>query len=151
LWGRAGEPKKKIEQISRLFTLRFLQALAMNLISVKKDINYCSAPLPSRDAERELDIYDSSNSNENLPVLLFVHGGAWRTGDKSEHVQLAEGLAQKGFTVAVNNYRFGHFSMKFTLYFETIVNKLPDLVINQQTMGDLSFNIQRIFVTPWMP
>ena len=74
-------------------------------ISVIKDLNYSSEPLDSRDPERELDIYSPSTENEQSPVILFVHGGAWRTGDKSEHIQLAERLSQQGFVVVVNNYR----------------------------------------------
>lgn len=74
-------------------------------ITVIKDINYGPEPIVSRDPQRELDIYYSSSDSEDQPVILFVHGGAWRTGDKSEHSQLAENLARQGFTVAVNNYR----------------------------------------------
>ncbi|GAB5588687.1 hypothetical protein Unana1_03587 [Umbelopsis nana] len=74
-------------------------------ITVIKDINYGPEPIVSRDPQRELDIYYSSSDSEDQPVILFVHGGAWRTGDKSEHTQLAENLARQGFTVAVNNYR----------------------------------------------
>jgi acetyl esterase/lipase len=74
-------------------------------ISVIKDLDYSPKPIDSRDPERELDIYSPSTDNEHLPVILFVHGGAWRTGDKSEHIQLAERLSQQGFVVVVNNYR----------------------------------------------
>lgn len=74
-------------------------------ISVIKDLSYSPELIDSRDPERELDIYSPSTENEQLPVILFVHGGAWRTGDKSEHIQLAERLSQQGFVVVVNNYR----------------------------------------------
>ncbi|KAI9286122.1 Alpha/Beta hydrolase protein [Umbelopsis sp. AD052] len=77
-------------------------------ISAIKDLDYSPKPLDSRDPERELDIYSPSTNNESLPVILFVHGGAWRTGDKSEHMQLAERLSQQGFVVVVNNYRLSH-------------------------------------------
>jgi acetyl esterase/lipase len=79
--------------------------LFMSSISVNRDISYCTKADGSRDTERELDFYFPLNGAETSPVLLFVHGGAWRTGDKAEHSKLAENLAKQGFTVAVNNYR----------------------------------------------
>ncbi|KZP24780.1 alpha/beta-hydrolase [Athelia psychrophila] len=40
------------------------------------------------------------------PVIVFVHGGAWRSEDKSDHVALAQRLAAKTHcAVAVPNYR----------------------------------------------
>lgn len=80
----------------------------MSSILVNKDISYSTKPTGIKDAERELDIYFPSTGSEASPVLLFVHGGAWRTGDKAEHSWLAENLAKQGFTVAVNNYRLSH-------------------------------------------
>lgn len=77
----------------------------MSSIFVNKDISYSTKPTGTKDAERELDIYFPLTGAETSPVLLFVHGGAWRTGDKAEHSWLAENLAKQGFTVAVNNYR----------------------------------------------
>jgi pectinesterase len=40
-----------------------------------------------------------------LPSLLFIHGGGWRTGDKSQHRELAKSLADKGFRVFLIEYR----------------------------------------------
>ena len=37
--------------------------------------------------------------------LLFVHGGAWVRGDKTDGVDLCTALAEVGFTMAAPNYR----------------------------------------------
>src|SRR5690606_5567589 len=39
------------------------------------------------------------------PAILLIHGGGWRTGDKSLMFPLAGRLAAKGYTVVVPEYR----------------------------------------------
>jgi acetyl esterase/lipase len=42
---------------------------------------------------------------EGAPVLLFLHGGAWRAGDKADLYAVARDLADAGVIVVVPNYR----------------------------------------------
>lgn len=57
-------------------------------------------------ATRELKMdYYGPKSGNYLPSLLFIHGGGWRTGDKSQHRELAKSLADKGFRVFLIEYR----------------------------------------------
>ncbi|GLB35040.1 putative alpha/beta hydrolase fold [Lyophyllum shimeji] len=60
------------------------------------------------DAQRQLDIHMPGDAVPNPlpPLIVFIHGGAWRTEDKGEHRKLARDLATAtGFPVAVPNYR----------------------------------------------
>lgn len=51
-----------------------------------------------------LDIYAPKNA-KNLPVVFWIHGGGWQTGDKSS-VQLKPRLfMDKGFVFVSTNYR----------------------------------------------
>ncbi|KJA28547.1 hypothetical protein HYPSUDRAFT_177701 [Hypholoma sublateritium FD-334 SS-4] len=51
----------------------------------------------------EFDLHPGSRAG---PVLIFVHGGAWRAEDKAMHADLARRLAAaSGCPVAVPNYR----------------------------------------------
>jgi len=53
----------------------------------------------------KLDLYTPPNS-EQKPLIVFVHGGAWRAGDKAQHAQLATRLALRtDCAVALPNYR----------------------------------------------
>jgi acetyl esterase/lipase len=63
------------------------------------DVAYGSDPL------QHLDIYQARNSSGPAPMLLFVHGGGWSIGDKSELSWLGAKLAEQGVLVAVANYR----------------------------------------------
>jgi len=63
---------------------------------MSKDISY-------DDKGNKFDLYPGKD--ENAPLLVFVHGGAWRQEDKSEHADMAERLAkQSGHTVVLPNY-----------------------------------------------
>ena len=55
-----------------------------------------------------LDFYASASEfvdGEQPICLVFLHGGAWRTGDKSEYDALGMAFAERGFLVAIPNYR----------------------------------------------
>ena len=42
-----------------------------------------------------------------LPILVFVHGGSWATGDPAHYNFIARALAPDGFIVALAGYRLG--------------------------------------------
>ncbi|KAF9094155.1 Kynurenine formamidase [Mortierella sp. GBA35] len=77
------------------------------ITKVVNDIIY--APVSSWE-KHTLDLYypsPSSSSKNGVPpsLIIFVHGGAWRTGDKSGFIDLAKNLANStGNIVAVVNY-----------------------------------------------
>ena len=41
------------------------------------------------------------------PVIVFVHGGSWRSGDPDDYGFVARGLAPEGFVVVLGGYRLG--------------------------------------------
>lgn len=51
-----------------------------------------------------LDAYYAAESS-NRPVLLLIHGGSWRKGDKSNWARYAPDFVDAGYTVLVPNYR----------------------------------------------
>jgi len=60
------------------------------------DIQYGSGPLAT------LDIFPSRR--ESAPLLVFIHGGYWRSLDKSDFSFLAPSMLDAGFAVAMVNY-----------------------------------------------
>lgn len=51
-----------------------------------------------------LDVYQPKGIKD-APVILFVHGGGWNTGDKMLDFKLGHSLARYGFVTVVINYR----------------------------------------------
>lgn len=63
------------------------------------DLTYCEP----EGKPQKMDIYYPSSGGP-WPVLLYVHGGSWREGDKAEGAGW-RGMNDKGFLVAAVNYR----------------------------------------------
>ena len=59
---------------------------------------------PADADKHKLDLY-LPRDKKNFPVLVFVHGGSWRTGDRSQYKALGERLARAGIGVAIPSYR----------------------------------------------
>src|SRR3954447_22775173 len=62
------------------------------------DVPYGPDPL------QRLDIYAPEGASQ-APFILFVHGGGWAVGDKSQYAAVGASLARAGFVVAIVNYR----------------------------------------------
>lgn len=60
------------------------------------DIAY--GPLP----RHRLDLYETGRRG---PLILFIHGGEWREGDKNIYRFVGQALCSRGFDCAVINYR----------------------------------------------
>ncbi|MGH1456715.1 MAG: alpha/beta hydrolase [Alphaproteobacteria bacterium] len=66
---------------------------------VKKDIAYGSDDL------QKLDVYVPRGTKALKPVLIFVHGGGWRQGDKKQYVPMGKFYADHGVVFVAVNYR----------------------------------------------
>lgn len=56
--------------------------------------------------ELHLDIFlPEKNEQSAHPAILLVHGGGWRSGDKSHLVPMAQQLAARGYVAATVEYR----------------------------------------------
>jgi acetyl esterase/lipase len=67
---------------------------------VKRDIPY-AGPVQDRQV---LDVYSPPRAN-NLPVVFWIHGGGWETGDKSSVQKKPQAFMDKGFVFVSTNYR----------------------------------------------
>jgi acetyl esterase/lipase len=72
-------------------------------VDVQTDIAYRS----DKDADpirHKLDIY-TPKGQKDFPVLMFVHGGAWKSGNKKYYAALGATFAKQGIGVVIINYR----------------------------------------------
>src|SRR4051794_20514976 len=67
---------------------------------VKRDIPYAQPALPRQD----LDVYAPAGA-KGLPVVFWIHGGGWQTGDKSEMNHKPQAFVDRGFVFVSTNYR----------------------------------------------
>ena len=64
------------------------------------DIPYCNTD----SAGQRMDVY-FPDAGGPWPALVYVHGGAWMRGDKSEAAIFAQGMTDQGYVVISINYR----------------------------------------------
>jgi acetyl esterase/lipase len=72
-------------------------------VEVQRDIPYTEGD-PADAAKHKLDLY-LPKDKKNFPVLVFIHGGSWRSGDKSLYPALGNRFAKLGIGVAIPSYR----------------------------------------------
>jgi len=53
----------------------------------------------------QLDIFYPEEKIQLYPALILVHGGGWRSGDKSQQLPMAQEIASAGFVTAIVEYR----------------------------------------------
>lgn len=82
--------------------LLFLTASALAAeMRVHRDVAYTEPP----DARRSLDVYAPAEGAGH-PVVVWIHGGGWRQGDKAGVQQKPQAFVDKGFVFVSVNYRF---------------------------------------------
>lgn len=57
------------------------------------------------DPKHLLDLYAPRRPRGPLPMMIFVHGGGWDSGDRREYSFAGRALAALGFLVAIADYR----------------------------------------------
>ncbi|MDU0114391.1 alpha/beta hydrolase [Psychrosphaera aquimarina] len=55
--------------------------------------------------ELHLDLFHAVPNKPSKGLIIFIHGGGWRAGNKSHFYPLANLLAQQGYNVALPEYR----------------------------------------------
>ena len=75
-------------------------ASAAQAQTIKRDIPYAGV----EDEKRTLDVYVPADA-KNLPVVFWIHGGGWQTGDKSDVKLKPQWFMDKGFVFVSVNYR----------------------------------------------
>ncbi|KAJ2082612.1 hypothetical protein H4R24_001442 [Coemansia sp. RSA 988] len=117
-------------------------------IQVHKDIRYIN------DANRQhwLDMYFPQICPAVVPLVVYIHGGAWRTGDKEELSHIAEGLigaSNNRLAVAVVNYTLStklEDSIRHPGHLHEVIKAVKFLVTDQDYPGRSIIDSRRVFL-----
>jgi pectinesterase len=71
---------------------------------VKADTNVVYASYGERALCMDV-FYPADERGGTFPAVILVHGGAWRSGDRSQQIPMAERLAAEGYVSAAVEYR----------------------------------------------
>src|SRR5882672_3941103 len=98
----AATSRKRMNTMNHVFHLLVAVAFLSEAQAqeVQRNISY-----PDSAHERQvLDIY-SPRDAKNLPVVFWIHGGGWQTGDKTSVQMKPRAFVDKGFVFVSTNYR----------------------------------------------
>jgi len=71
-------------------------------VAEKRGISYCTG----NHRRLLIDAFSPKGKNNQLvPAVIMIHGGGWRSGDRSQHYPLAERLAHLGYVCFTPEYR----------------------------------------------
>lgn len=97
-----------------------------------------------------VDVYQPSQPNGK--TVLYLHGGAWHLGDKSNSETACSELARRGYTTVATSYRLSGFDhMQVGSVFVVMLVMLSMLVLTARTAGHMLFALFCMFlVTTFM-
>jgi acetyl esterase/lipase len=72
-------------------------------ITVERNVTYTEGKPEDAD-KHKLDIYRPAEPKD-APVLMFVHGGYWRQGDRAQYTFIGNRFAEAGYVVVIPSYR----------------------------------------------
>lgn len=98
--------------LDRLYNNRLLVPECMDILQrwtqeseVVRSSTSCNIDVAYGQGEKEkLDIFPAVAKSNPAPVLLFIHGGYWRSLDKADQSFLAPAFTQSGSCVVIPNY-----------------------------------------------
>ncbi len=67
----------------------------------KRDLHYCSGGV----RPLSIDAFYPADTSRLHPAILIIHGGGWRSGNRFQHIPLAQRLATLGYVCFTVEYR----------------------------------------------
>ncbi|XZE17915.1 alpha/beta hydrolase [Pirellulaceae bacterium SH449] len=101
-----------------VLSMLFCFALEVCGQEIKRDIAYSSEAHP----RKKLDVYTPRQANKS-PVVVWIHGGGWQVGDKSEVHRKPEFFRELGYVFVSTNYR-----LLPEVEMQTIVNDVAEAI-----------------------
>src|SRR5439155_6244244 len=87
--------------IAALFAVALVAPLSADEPKVHRGLAYAD----TKNERQTLDVYAPAAPGKNLPVVVWIHGGGWQGGDKSEIHKKPQAFVDKGFVFVSTNYR----------------------------------------------
>jgi pectinesterase len=82
--------------------IKIVEEIQSASVASIKNIIYCKTGI----RKLKLDVfYPKQKSKDKNASIIFIHGGGWRSGDRSLHYPLAQQLAQLGYVCFTPEYR----------------------------------------------
>ena len=104
---------------------------------------YREANLTTNTGPQHLNVFAPRKTTEPPPVLLFIHGGSWRSGRKELYSFFGKRLARKGITAVIIDYPLSPQAQ----YDEMAAAAAQAVQWAQQCIGQYGGDSSKIFVS----
>lgn len=82
--------------------IKMVSEIHSDSVLEQRDLTYCSV----NGRELKLDVfYPRQKGKTRRIAIIFIHGGGWRTGNRTQHYPLAQRLAKLGYVCITPEYR----------------------------------------------
>ncbi|MGB3851178.1 MAG: alpha/beta hydrolase [Tunicatimonas sp.] len=115
----------------------------MQRVHKAKNLAYREANAASGTGVQHLNVYSPRRVDEPAPVLIFIHGGSWKSGKKELYYYLGKRLARKGVVAVVIDYPLSPDAQ----YNEMAHSAACAVRWTQQHVADYGGDPDRIFVS----
>jgi acetyl esterase/lipase len=92
---------------------KFYQTAETKTMAVRKELRHELDVPYGKDPKQRMDLYFPVQKASSAPVLLFLHGGGFREGDRKQYGYVAEPFAQHGIITVVASYRLTSGGFKY--------------------------------------
>jgi len=90
-------------KISLFSFIILLQGCAFQQVTRSKNLTYLEADSVASMPEKHLNVF-SPKGAKDLPVLIFIHGGSWNSGNKEIYDFLGSRMARKSVVTVIIDY-----------------------------------------------
>jgi len=77
----------------------------LNAITPSGSYNLSKNIAYGENERQKLDVYKANTDQGGKPLIVFIHGGSWDSGDKNIYKFIGQGFAKDGYSVIIPNYR----------------------------------------------
>jgi acetyl esterase/lipase len=109
--GNLGQPPAGYGSLNEIYAAILIGALPVidrqppipPAITLRSGITYAKTP----QQELKLDLYQpaGANASQRRPILVLIHGGGWKSGEREDYRPYAIRVAEAGYVVASLSYR----------------------------------------------
>jgi acetyl esterase/lipase len=99
--GYASEEEVRSAFLAGKLTMVDLTIAVPGTVEVEKDVEYGKGG----DVALKLDLYRPKERTKPLPAVIFIHGGAWRSGSRDMYHYYCVKFAERGYVAATISYR----------------------------------------------
>lgn len=99
--GYPGEKIMVLAHAAGLLNLIETEPEVPDYIEEYKDITYKQVG----DISLQMDVYKHKDLDASVPALIFIHGGSWKGGERSDYLPYLLDFAKKGYVTITISYR----------------------------------------------